>query len=988
MKKTTKSAPNPHLKRARERQGWSQEYVAREVGTDAFTVSRWERGVTMPGPHFRQKLSTLFGLSVVELGLIAAEVEENGNQVNQAQAPEEGAAPVPTALPPVFDPAIPPPFGRDHELVGRADVLQRLKQQLLSAAPVTLSAIIGLPGVGKTALATALAHDEEVRAHFADGVLWVGLGYEPDILGLFSRWGTLLNCAPADLAQRSRPQAWATSIHAAIGQRCMLLVIDDAWEIAEALAFQVGGPNCAHLVTTRFPELARRFAAGSTIAVRELEDAEGRALLMRLAPEAVQAEPEEAQALVAAVGGLPLALTLLGNFLRAQAHSGQPRRLRAALARLRSADERLRLNEPQPLVGGHPGLSAGAPLSLQAMIDMSDQQVSEEARAALRALSVFPPKPNTFAEEAAVVVSALPVETLDELTDAGLLESSGPERYTLHQTIADYGRMHLNDSSVSARLVEYFVSYIEAHTADYAALDAESSNILAALEAAYEQGMRSALVRGVHAFAPVLTTRGFYTIAEAQLQRALEAARTLEDASSQAMVWLHLGKIAELQGNYVQAQAHWQQGLALARKLEHAGSMAQILHNLGDLAWKQGQLQQAHQFFTEALAMLRQLDNQRGVADILKSLGNLAAEQGQPERASQLYSEALDLYRRLNDQRGMAFILHNLGILAREQGQPGQARKLYEEALAILRKLGDRRSSAVVLNNMGNLARNQGQFEQAQRFLDESLEIQRNLGNRFGFAFTLLNLGNLAGDQGQYEQAYEFLNEALTILRDLQSLRNVAIALQTLGILMCKQRQFEQAHRYLDEALALFRELHDQRQSALTQREMATLVREEGQFELSERLYREALVGLDQVEDRREVAVTRLELAILQRQQGRLQEAHQLLTEVLAVTREIKDLRHVSRTLRELGLLWQQQAAWEQALRQLLGAGVGLALVPSADAYVMQEALGQLRNQMGEKSFLAQVRKVAAEAPEPAYELDQAAWAAAIQKLVKQPLLR
>ena len=120
----------------------------------------------------------------------------------------------------------------------------------------------------------------------------------------------------------------------------------------------------------------------------------------------------------------------------------------------------------------------------------------------MRALAVFPPKPNTFAEEAAVTVSALPVETLDELTDAGLLESSGPERYTLHQTIADYARTHVTDESVTGRLVDYFVTYVEAHAADSLALESESANIVAALEAAFERGMLPALVKGVHAFVP------------------------------------------------------------------------------------------------------------------------------------------------------------------------------------------------------------------------------------------------------------------------------------------------------------------------------------------------------------------------------------------------------------------------------------------------------------------------------------------------------
>ena len=48
-------------------------------------------------------------------------------------------------------------------------------------------------------------------------------------------------------------------------------------------------------------------------------------------PEVVSTEAESARLLVRAVGGLPLALTIAGNYLRTQAYSKQPRRIRAAL---------------------------------------------------------------------------------------------------------------------------------------------------------------------------------------------------------------------------------------------------------------------------------------------------------------------------------------------------------------------------------------------------------------------------------------------------------------------------------------------------------------------------------------------------------------------------------------------------------------------------------------------------------------------------------
>ena len=858
MKKSVKTTPNLLLKRARESQGWSQEHVGQAVGTDAFTVSRWERGVTLPSPHFRQKLCTLFERSTAELGLLPREKDEGSSD----EVPiSPGVFPLIQAH--ILDPAIPPPLAGEHGLVGRDALLQTLKQRLLSERLVGLSALNGLPGVGKTALATALAHDEEVRAKFTDGILWVGLGYEADVLGQLSRWGTLLNCVPTDLARRSRSQAWAENIHAAIGQRRMLLVIDDAWEIADALAFRVGGPSCAHIVTTRFPEIARHFAAEGAIVVRELADSDGRLLLMRLAPEVVHAEPEEAQALVAAVGGLPLALTLLGNYLRTQAHSGQPRRLRTALERLRTIDGRLRLTEPQALIGIHPSLALGTPLSLQAVIGISDSQVSAEAQATLRALAVFPPKPNTFSEAAACVVSAMPVETLDVLADAGLLESSGPERYTLHQTIADYARAHLTDTSAAERLATYFVAYVKAHTADYTALELENGNILAALEAAFERGMQTDFVEGVHAFAPFLITRGLYAVAESQLQRSLDTTRMVKDDPGQSMALLHLGKVAAQRGNFPQAQEYWHSGLQLANQSGLHSNVGRILRELGDLAWRQGQPEQARHFLGKALDILQQCGEQSEAATIMKSLGNLAADQGQPEQAHQLYEEALGIFRQLGDQRGAAITLQNLGILAREQGQLEQAHRLYEEALHALRQVGDLSSSAAVLLNLGNLARQQEQPEQAQQYLQEALSINLRIENRYAFAFTQLNLGMLAVDQRQFDLASHLFEEILPIFTDLQDRRTIALIRESQGILRREQGQFEQSAHALNEALGIFQDLKDQRHIAITQREQGLLAQEQGQLGAAYQLLTEALATLERLGDQYEVALTRKKLSML-----------------------------------------------------------------------------------------------------------------------------
>lgn len=556
--------PNLHLKHERELRGWSQAKVAEEIGSSEKNVSRWERGVSSPYPYYREKLCLLFGKSAQELGFVEDESQE----------------PVTSGLPgiwqpvSVFDPTIPPIPNEGRGLVGRQTLLDTLVAHVCAGRNIALS---GLPGVGKTALAVTLVHHPRVRDTFRDGVLWAGLGPRPNVLEQLSRWAMLLE-QPAAQTTTERPvEARALALRASIGQRRLVLVIDDAWEINSALPFKVGGPNCVVIATTRFPRLALGFARDGVQVVHELATDDGLALLTQLAPDVVTHDMHAAQTLVQEVGGLPLALTLLGKYLQTQTHSGQPRRLHAALTRLRSSQQRLQVSELQPPLERSPSLESGTPLSLQSAIAVSDQFLDARARSVLRALSVFPAKPNSFSEEAALAVSQAPVEALDVLSDAGLLESSGVGRYMLHQTIADYASAHLTETLAVERLIAYTITFIESHIEDFDALEQESRNLLAGLKYAFEIGRHSRFIRGVTAFAPFLLARGLYDLARLYLQRAYQIAIWSSDIATIALILLNLGHVAYQQGDDKQAEISLREGLTLARECGRDDYISQIL---------------------------------------------------------------------------------------------------------------------------------------------------------------------------------------------------------------------------------------------------------------------------------------------------------------------------------------------------------------------------------------------------------------------------
>src|SRR2546428_4397715 len=87
MEKPEKGNPNQRLKRARQQHGWSQEALAERIGAHEKNVSKWERGISSPGPYFQEKLCELFGMSAVELGFFKEEANGGSEHVS-SQPPD------------------------------------------------------------------------------------------------------------------------------------------------------------------------------------------------------------------------------------------------------------------------------------------------------------------------------------------------------------------------------------------------------------------------------------------------------------------------------------------------------------------------------------------------------------------------------------------------------------------------------------------------------------------------------------------------------------------------------------------------------------------------------------------------------------------------------------------------------------------------------------------------------------------------------------
>jgi tetratricopeptide (TPR) repeat protein/transcriptional regulator with XRE-family HTH domain len=804
------------LKMARELRGWSQAKVAEIIGSTSRNVRRWEKGLTIPHPYYREQLCELFGMNARDLGLLA----ETDAKIPGTVVVSPFSHSTEKQVSVIIDPAIPELVRGSTCLLGRDELLGQVKNYLQEGSDRTTVALHGLPGMGKTSLVVALSMDQHIKETFHDGVLWARLGLQPDIRSHLVRWAQLLGLEPHVIEQSHHVDTLCQQLRMLIGQRRLLLILDDVWSIEASQALHIGGPQCAYLLTTRQPQIAFLFAATGTFSVPELHAEEGLALLARFVPDLVQQEQENMFSLVREVGASPLALTLIGKYLALQAFSGQPRRVQTALSQLRNARQRLQIAFPVSAGERSPHLAPDIPLSLHSAIAVSGQHLEQQAQETLSALSVLPGKPESFLEEIALAVSAVPNKILDMLWEAGLLESSAPGRYTLHQTISDYAQFQGNPHilvKARKRLVTSLVQYAQTHALNYEVMEREMVTIIAALDAAIELQMDQELRQLIIACTNFMRVRCYFNTAEYYLRQALLTTIVPETITERLLIIRLLATFAELCGNYSQTREYCWQGLALAQQLGQNNIERDLLTTLGLVAFHEADYQQAQEMLGKALSLARQHSEQEQVAILMRHLGRVAYMQGQTMLAKMYYQEGLAQARNVGAYEVIGQLLAHLGAVYVRLGDYTQAEQLFQEGLEqedyqqhlpLLQQPGYLDSLGWLLYNRGILLQIQGHYTRANANQQEVHILGHRGGRVSELCLLLVNQGLLALDQGNREQAMQYLQKGRGLAQRIGNRCYLPSILTALGTAFWQQGAFEQAHVSFQESVRLSRRCH------------------------------------------------------------------------------------------------------------------------------------------------------------------------------------
>ena len=150
---------------------------------------------------------------------------------------------------------LPPRFVRRPEEIDRA--VRALVDDNHDAVAMT-TALRGAGGYGKTTLAKAIARDIRIQGAFDDGIVWVTLGEEllqkrgEELTNtIIGRVQELIDALGGERAVITSLDMAHTKLKDAIGDRYILLVIDDAWDEAHLKPFLVKTDHSSCLITTR-----------------------------------------------------------------------------------------------------------------------------------------------------------------------------------------------------------------------------------------------------------------------------------------------------------------------------------------------------------------------------------------------------------------------------------------------------------------------------------------------------------------------------------------------------------------------------------------------------------------------------------------------------------------------------------------------------------------------------------------------------------------
>ena len=552
-------------------------------------------------------------------------------------------------------------------------------------------------GLGKTTLAALFAQDWDTRRHFRDGVWWIGVGRGADSLTLQREFGRRLGDDPAALereyADLDRGRARLQTL---LGDRQLLIVLDDVWDAAAARAFFVPAPRCRWLFTTRLGSLGGdlKLAPGRVIPLDYLSEDEGVQLIAGVLGIDATTDPSDRPLhaeIVRELGGHTQAIAIAAARLNPLSDRYlSPQRL---LARYRERQE-----GPDPFADlVLEGESRETNLELS-WLESYDALPNDADRRRFRLLGAFAPQ-GSFDVAAARAVWEDSREAAEDglarLVARSLLSRAGDERYSQHALLRAYALAWLKregeEAAARGRHFVYYASeyadeernwgYTEPERPNQVTADFE--NIRHGLEWAFESEPEAGcdLVDALEE--SYMQLRQPVSVRREFLLRAYQAAVTAGYRRGEANTIKALGDVHMSLAEYEAARARYEEARPIYAGIGARLGEANTIKALGDVHRMLAEYEAARARYEEARPIYAGIGDRLGEANTIQALGDVHMSLAEYEAARARYEEARPIYAEIGDRVGQANVAYNLAQLYLHVGDSGAAERSLAEAVAI-----------------------------------------------------------------------------------------------------------------------------------------------------------------------------------------------------------------------------------------------------------------------------------------------------------------
>jgi tetratricopeptide (TPR) repeat protein len=670
------------------------------------------------------------------------------------------AAPPSRTAPAPGIPSAPARLPRATYCFGREAEVGQVVSALLSEDTRPI-ALLGPPGIGKSAITLAALNEPRVAARFGDRRWFLRCDGAQSVDLLIAELARVTGLPPG-------PDLRVRLLHE-LGREAGALGLDNLetpWEAAteatEELLRELSTlPRLMMVASLRGGSRPAGLEWRESVHVRALDLASARQLFLAIAGQSFAGDPRLDQ-LLRDMDGVPLAIRLLAHFAE-----GEPD--------LAGVEREWRAKRTAVLKRGS-ATSPSTNLAVSFELPIGSPRMTPEARRLLFALALLPDGVARDSLDAIWPDISMAVMTLrreglvvDEAQRVRLLAPMREHVYAAHPP----------DEADRARVYDHYLALARSGNrlggeggAEIAArMRSEFANTVAVLMEGLQRSARPPSLDGIRGLANLICVAG---IGDGAI---VEATRTAFHAAgnllAEATCSLYLGRIALNRSRHEAAEEKFQEALPLFQRAGDVLGEAECTKGLGNIAFEREQLDLAQAKFEEGQKLYRRAGVVTGEAHCIRSLGSIALQRNELDLAEAKHQEALPLYRQQGELLGEAGCILGLGVVALRRRQLDAAQAMFEEALKLYRRVGGALGTANCVRRLGDVALERADRDGARRRYQEALALYAEIHEPISLGEIHRALARVAVDDAERDRHVQAAREFLTQIKHVDLLKKL-----------------------------------------------------------------------------------------------------------------------------------------------------------------------------------------------------------------------